>query len=109
MRVIVTGSVTDYLGAFAVLGTGTKVQVVHGYENASLGRLQAVLDARQSAGNDDAHGVSKIGLLHGVFNEEIFDVLVLLNHIVFKPVLYWFCGSAKKKSAEKNCPVAGAS
>ena len=69
--VVVAGGVTGDLGAFSVLGSGAKFEVMHGHQDASLGRLEAISNVGQSPVGDGAHGIEQIALVELAFDLNI--------------------------------------
>ncbi len=70
VRVVALHGLADDAGALAG-GTGRpQPEVVHGHEDASLRRLQAVAHVRQGPTDDDAHGVSQVAVLELVLDVE---------------------------------------
>ena len=64
MRVVVLEYLTDHTGALAVPSVGPHAHFGHGVEHTAVNRLETVPGIRQSALNDNAHGVIEIRLAH---------------------------------------------
>ena len=64
VRVVLADDVAHGTGRLHVRARGRVAALVHGVEDAAMDRLQAVAHVRQSAGDDDAHGVFQERRLH---------------------------------------------
>ena len=62
--VVVARGVAGDLGALAVLGPRTQVQVIHGDQNPALAGLEAVAHVGQCPRVDDAERISQVRLMH---------------------------------------------
>ena len=60
VRMVVARGVAGYFGAFAVLGTGSEVKIIHRHQDAPLAGLEPVAYVRKGAVHDSAHGVGQI-------------------------------------------------
>ena len=61
---VFTHGVTDDTCTLTMWLVRSQSQLLHGVEDTSLHRLQAVPDIRQGTGNDNAHGVVAVGITH---------------------------------------------
>ncbi len=68
VRMIFAHHVTDDARGFAERLVGAVAALVHGVDDASLDRLEAVADIRQRPADDHAHGVIEVRALHLVFD-----------------------------------------
>ena len=64
--------VTDGTGGFLELGPCRKPQLRHGVDNPSLYRFESVADVRQSAIENDVHGVIQVRFFRESMNWERF-------------------------------------
>ncbi len=69
VRVIISRGIAGDFRTFPELGTGPQIQVVHGNQDTSLRRLQAVPYVRKRAAHDNAHRVTEVRILHLFFDE----------------------------------------
>src|SRR5581483_11211456 len=70
MRMIAFHRLADDAGALARSRRGSEPKVMHGDEDAPLGRLQAVTHVGERPANDDAHGVREVAFLEFILNVE---------------------------------------
>ena len=68
VRVIFTHHVPDHTGRFAECFVIIKSVLVHGVQNTSMHRLQAVSDIRQRTADDHAHCVIEVASAHFLFD-----------------------------------------
>ena len=68
MRVVITAGVARNLSALHSRRSRRKIEVVHGDQNASLGRLETVSYIGQGAADNDAHGVCQVTLFEFLFD-----------------------------------------
>ena len=85
MGVVVTHGLGDRSGRLHVSAVGAISVVVHRVEHAAVHRLESVADIRQSATDDDAHGVVDVAVLHFLLDVDRFDPVVLRD----RPVATW--------------------
>jgi len=52
---------------------GAQAHIVHGIQNTTVHRLEPVAGVRQGPGDDDAHGVIEVGLLHFLVDINFVD------------------------------------
>jgi hypothetical protein len=64
----------DDAGALLVRRRRAKRQLVHGVQDASLDRLQAVPHVRERASGDDAHRVVEVRLAHLALDRARLDL-----------------------------------
>ena len=64
MRVVLTEDFADDARRLLVRFARTHARFLHRIEDAAVHRLQTVAHVRQGAGDDDAHGIVDIGILH---------------------------------------------
>ena len=74
--VILTNDIANYPRGLHVGPVKGIVQIIHGEQNPSMYRLQAVSNIRQSPANDDTHRVVEIRLPQFVFNINCCYMLV---------------------------------
>src|SRR5207245_4880908 len=74
VRVVLADHLADYGGALLVRGTWSHAGLVHGVEDASLHRLEAVAYVRQGPLDDYAHGVVEVRRAHLLFDLNGADV-----------------------------------
>ena len=67
---------SHYAGALLVRRVGPRAHLLHGVEDASMHRLEAVTHVGQGPRDDDAHGVGQVGGPHFLFDA---DRLVILR------------------------------
>ncbi len=68
MRVVLAEHLADDAGGLAVGAVDADAHIVHGVQDATLDRLEAIACIRQGARHDHAHGVVEVGLLHFMVN-----------------------------------------
>src|SRR5690606_9782521 len=81
VRVIFTDHVTDDTGRFLVRLVPVVAKLVHGKQDATVYRLEAVPYIRQCPADDYAHGVIEIGLFQFVFNIDRGDFFGEIRHV----------------------------
>ncbi len=85
MRVVFLKDFANDGGAFVVLRRWSHPLLVHSVDNSPLDRFQPIADVGQGAGDDDAHRVIEVRLLHlvGDGDGENFSLFGLLFLIWF--------------------------
>ena len=86
MWVIFTHDVTDDTSGFYRGMRGFPTVFVHGIEDSTVYRFEAVADIRESAVNNHGHGIAKEVIFHGVFdglvlNTVLFNDFFIIFHI----------------------------
>ena len=84
MRVELTHGVRDWAGGLHIAALRAVTGIEHRVEDAAVHRLQAIAHLRQSAANDDGHGIVDITRLHLLINVNgkyaIKKIVVIVTH-----------------------------
>jgi hypothetical protein len=80
VRVIIARRIAADLGAFPVLPARKERQIVHGEQNAPLGRFQAIAGVGQRARDDDRHRVVQKRFGHFLGDIDALDFIVGIRH-----------------------------
>src|SRR5262249_11482841 len=70
---VVAHRLADDLGTLHTGGTGRQAQIVHRYENPSLGGLEPIPRVGECPADDDGHGVTEIGVFQLTFDVKRLD------------------------------------
>jgi hypothetical protein len=81
---VFTYDVADHARRFFVRLIVVVAQLIHSEEHPAVDRLKTVSDIRQSATDDNTHGVVHVGLAHFVFNVDS-DSILFGKHLFFPP------------------------
>jgi hypothetical protein len=74
VRVVLGHRLAHHAGALAIGRRRAEAHLVHRVQDSPMDRLQAVAYVRQSAGDDDAHGVIDVRRAHLVLDRHWLDV-----------------------------------
>src|SRR5690606_32576975 len=82
VRMVFTDHVTDDTGRFLVGLVPVVAKLMHGKQDATVYRLEAVPYIRQCPADDHAHGVIEIGLFQFVFDIDRGDFFGEIRHVL---------------------------
>jgi hypothetical protein len=84
--VVTTHNVSDNTSTLGEVAIGSVTTVIHGVQHPAVNWLESVTDIRQCSGDNNGHGVIKIGTLHFSLQVNRLDPAVTTYYFDFNVV-----------------------
>ena len=94
MGMVLTQNITDTGSGLLKRLIRSQTALIHGVEDSAVYGLQAISHIRQSAANDDAHGVFNIGFFHFIDQITLNDGLIREHNVLGLVITIMVCQTA---------------